>query len=101
VCRPDPPNEGKPRAVIARIFTNYGTAKLHRLALSRRQSISIAGYRGITRIRMDLWAVLRVGFLAAVLAIGFAQPYQQLLRSMRQKRTLAALAAVVVILIFD
>jgi predicted PurR-regulated permease PerM len=36
---------------------------------------------------------------AAVLAIVFAQPYQRLLRSMRQKRTLAALAAVLIILI--
>jgi predicted PurR-regulated permease PerM len=37
-------------------------------------------------------------FWAAVLAIVFAQPYRRLLRSMRQKRTLAALTAVLIIL---
>lgn len=37
-------------------------------------------------------------FWATVLAIVFAQPYRRLLRSMQQKRTLAALAAVLIVL---
>ena len=37
-------------------------------------------------------------FWAAVLAIVFAPAYRRLLRSMRQKRTLAALTAVLIIL---
>jgi predicted PurR-regulated permease PerM len=45
-----------------------------------------------------LWPFFGPVFWATVLAIVFAQPYRRLLRSMRQKRTLAALAAVVIIL---
>jgi predicted PurR-regulated permease PerM len=45
-----------------------------------------------------LWPFFGPVFWATVLAIVFAQPYRRLLKSMRQKRTLAALAAVIIIL---
>jgi predicted PurR-regulated permease PerM len=45
-----------------------------------------------------LWPFFGPVFWATVLAIVFAQPYRRLLKSMRQKRTLAALSAVMIIL---
>jgi predicted PurR-regulated permease PerM len=45
-----------------------------------------------------LWPFFGPVFWATVLAIVFAQPYRRLLKSMRQKRTLAALVAVMIIL---
>src|SRR5687768_1031866 len=45
-----------------------------------------------------LWPYFGAVFWATILAIVFAPAYRQLLKSMRQKRTLAALAAVMIIL---
>jgi predicted PurR-regulated permease PerM len=95
---PDPAEWRKPRAVVVRslqIMESPHSTNLPNLEDKVFLLLVIAVSLAFAWILGPYYGSV---FWAAVLAIVFAQPYRRLLRSMRQKRTLAALTAVLIIL---